>query len=418
LAADREVRFQLRIARAQLLVELGRAAEAVEACRESLVDAEQPRERVEALLGMAAGMRLNDRIADGLSTLAEAQPLADASGLTLQRSRLHHLRGNLLFPLGRHAECLREHESARLLAREAGSFESEVAAVGGLGDAFYLQGRMRSAYEKFRECVRLARQHDFGRLEVANLPMLGWSSQHLNDVRGAVQTGLEAIALAERAAQPRAELLSRMLVAWVEGVLCDHGEPAERQIELGLRLVRALGATRFEAQNLGVRALLALRRGDRKRAREIVSDAMQVGRAGAAWSHIAPSILGICALIETEPDTRRQLLAEGESHLASGSPSHNHIALRGFAIDVALEAGDWAAVDLNCERLRAYTAEEPLPLCDFLMARGAALVRHGRGERTPALRDTLIALRQVALDAELHPARTGIDVALEAFDGA
>ena len=416
LAADREIRFQLRIARAHLLVELGRAAEAVEACREALADATQPRERVEALLGMAAGMRLNDRIAEGLVTLAEAQPLADASGIALQRSRLHHLRGNLLFPLGRHAECLQEHESARLLAHEAGSLEAEVAAVGGLGDAFYLQGRMRSAHEKFQECVQLARKHDFGRLEVANLPMIGWSSQHLNDVRGAVETGLEAIALAERAAQPRAELLSRMLVAWVEGVICDNSEPAERQIELGLRLVRALGATRFEAQNLGIRALLALRRGDRPRAREILSEALQLGRAGAAWSHIAPSILGICALVETDAETRRQLLIEGESHLASGSPSHNHIALRNFAIEVALEAGDWAAVELNSARLRTYTAQEPLPLCDFLIARGAALVRYGRGERSPELKDTLIALRQAALDAELNAARAGIDSALGVFD--
>jgi len=415
LAADRETRFQLRIARAQLLVELGRSAEAVEACREALDDAAQPRERVEALLGMAAGMRLNDRIADGLAALAEAQPLADASGVALQRSRLHHLRGNLLFPLGRHAECLEEHERARLLAHEAGLFEAEVAAVGGLGDAFYLQGRMRSANEKFRECVQLARQHDFGRLEVANLPMVGWSSQHLNVFRGAVETGMEAIALAERAAQPRAELLSRMLVAWVEGVMCDNSEPAERQIELAMRLIRMLGAGRFEAQSLGVRALLSLRRGNRQHAHDTVSQALQVGRASAAWAHIAPTILGISALVETDPEKRRQLLVEGEEILASGSPSHNHIGLRDFAIEVFLEVGDWAAVELNVARLCGYTAQEPLPFCEFLMARAAALVRYGRGERSPELKDKLVELRHIALDAELNAARGGIDSALGGF---
>jgi hypothetical protein len=274
---------------------------------------------------------------------------------------------------------------------------------------------MRSANEKFRECVQLARQHNFGRLEVANLPMVGWSSQHLNVVRGAVETGLEAIALAERAAQPRAELLSRMLVAWVEGVMCDNSEPAERQIELGMRLIRMLGAGRFEAQCLGVRALLALRRGNRQSAHDSVSQALQVGRASAAWAHIGPTVLGISALVETDPEKRRQLLVDGEAILASGSPSHNHIGLRDFAIEVFLDVGDWAAVDLNIARLRGYTAQEPLPFCEFLMARAAALVRYGRGERSPELKDKLVGLRHIALDAELNAARGGIDSALGAF---
>ena len=90
-------------------------------------------------------MRLSDRIAEGLAALDEAEPLAAGAALELELSRLHHLRGNLLFPLGRHADCLREHELARQHAREAGSLEAEAAALGGLGDGFYLQGRMHSA---------------------------------------------------------------------------------------------------------------------------------------------------------------------------------------------------------------------------------------------------------------------------------
>ena len=69
---------------------------------------------------MAAEMRINDRIAEGLAALDEAEPLADEAGLALDLSRLHHLRGNLLFPLGRDADCVREHELARRLARDAG----------------------------------------------------------------------------------------------------------------------------------------------------------------------------------------------------------------------------------------------------------------------------------------------------------
>ena len=134
-------------------------------------------------------MRLNDRIDEGLAALDEAEPLAAGAALELELSRLHHLRGNLLFPLGRHADCLREHELARQHAREAGSLEAEAAALGGLGDGFYLQGRMQSAHRQFLECVALARQHGFGRLEVANLYMVGWTGMHLAEIGAAVAVG-------------------------------------------------------------------------------------------------------------------------------------------------------------------------------------------------------------------------------------
>ena len=102
---------------------------------------------------MAAGMRFNDRIEDGLAALDEAEPLAQAASLSLELSRLHHLRGNLSSRLVAHAQCLHEHELARQHARAAGSLEAEAAAIGGLGDAYYLHGRMRSANQQFRTCV-------------------------------------------------------------------------------------------------------------------------------------------------------------------------------------------------------------------------------------------------------------------------
>ena len=108
------------MARGRLMLELGRSAEAIEACRAALDARPAPGERAQALIASAAGMRLSDRIDEGLAALDEAEPLADGAALELELSRLHHLRGNLLFPLGRHADCLREHELARQHARAGG----------------------------------------------------------------------------------------------------------------------------------------------------------------------------------------------------------------------------------------------------------------------------------------------------------
>jgi len=38
-------------------------------------------------------------------------------------------------------------------------------ALGGLGDAEYVRGRMISAYDRFRQCVELSERHGFGRIE-------------------------------------------------------------------------------------------------------------------------------------------------------------------------------------------------------------------------------------------------------------
>jgi class 3 adenylate cyclase/tetratricopeptide (TPR) repeat protein len=414
LAAEREARFALLMAQARLLVELGRSGDAIEASRAALSAAAGDGERAQALIAMAAGMRLNDRIAEGLTTLAQAEPLAADAALALELSRLHHLRGNLLFPLGRHAECLREHGLAREHARAAGSLEAEAAALGGLGDGYYLQGRMRSAHQQFRECVALARQHGFGRLEVANLSMVGWSGMHLARIGESVAVGREAIELAVRASQLRAEIMARNLVRWVEGMIRGRLDAADEQADATLRLIRSLGAKRFEAQTLGLSAMFAMRRGDRAGAQEIARDALAICREHG-MGHIGPWVYGVSALVETDRQARLDLLQEGEKQLALGSVSHNHLQLRELAIDALLEIGDWDGVVANCERIRVYSTAEPLPMCDFVMARGHALARFGRGERSAALHGALLGLKAQAEHAELNTFVPAIGAALDRF---
>jgi tetratricopeptide (TPR) repeat protein len=414
LAAEQGTRFALLMMRGRLLVELGRSGEAIDACRTALETAASDGERATAMIAMAAGMRLNDRISEGLATLEEAQPLAEAAGLALELSRLHHLRGNLLFPRGRAAECLAEHERARQQARAAGSLEAEAAAMGGLGDAHYLHGRMRSANQQFRACAALARQHGFGRLEVANLSMIGWSGIHLAEVGEAVARGLEAIELATRASQPRAEILARALVHTVEGRTRLHLDEAERQAAPALQLIRSLGAKRFEAQTLAVNAVIQLHRRDRGAAREHADQALAICREHEhARSQAGPFVHGVCALVETDRATRLGLLEEGARQLALGCVSHNHLQLPELAIDVLLEIGDWEGVDRHCQRIRSYTAGEALALADFIADRGEALARLGRGDRGQVLRSTLADLHALGARLELNSFLPALEQALE-----
>ena len=152
----RRTRGPLRAAdrAARLLLELGRAGDASRPAGPRCSGGRAGRAR-RALIEMAAGMRINDRLAEGLAALEEAEPLAEQAGLapTLASAPSARQPAVSARPPPRNA-CA--HTSARWPARtRAGSPEAEAVALGGLGDAYYLQARMRSAHAQFvRLCGR------------------------------------------------------------------------------------------------------------------------------------------------------------------------------------------------------------------------------------------------------------------------
>jgi len=413
VAVERADRFALLSSRSRLLLEAGRAPESIEVSRAALECADGAAERSAALVDMAAAMRINDRFNDGLAALNEAQPLAEQSGLPLLRSRLHHLRGNLYFPLGRIDECLREHRAALASAKEAGSFEAEATALGGLGDAHYLGGRMRSAHDQFDKCVSLCRKHGLGKLEVAFLHMVGWTAAYLNDMGRAVELGGQAAQLAARVSHLRSEVLARMLVGYVDGYVRGNFDSGLRQLESALALSQTLGAKRFEGQIQQFRAMVAARMGERGKALAFANEALQICREHGmgftgAWLH------GVIAGLTPDDAERDRALARGEELLADGCVSHNHFHFYTNAIEVCLTAGRWDAAERYCGKLDAYAALEPLPWTEFIVARGRALAQLGRGERGVQLATELRELQATAAKAEINDSLPALEAAIAA----
>jgi len=58
-----------------------------------------------------------------------------------------------------------------------------------------------------------------------------------------------------------------------------------------------------------------------------------------------------------------------------------------------------------------------LPMSDFIVARGLALARHGRGERSAELTNALVELRDVARRAGLNAALPAMERALDGSGG-
>ena len=411
LANAQAVQFKLRLARARLLLENARAAESIEAGRAALEVAQKGMERALALIEIAAGMRVQDHPAEGLAFLEEAESLAEHAGMTLELSRLHHLRGNLLFGMGRATQCQQAHELALEFARQAGSVEAQASAMGGIGDALYAQGRILTAHETFARCVALAREHRFLRVEVAYLSVLGWTSLFQMDIAGSLAATATGIELAQRVSHWRSEMMTRVQRAIADGWFLGNVRAARPHLDRALEISRSAGNHRAEALCWSCYGLLALREGDLEASRAHAASALEL--AGQSdLIQVGALVFGVLARAERDPASRRKAMAAGEEILSRGAPPHSHLIFYDLAIEASLDDGQWEEAERYCALFDAYTAAEPFPLSQFVSKCGRALSRVGRGESGTELLMQLQALRRQAHDTQCLVYLERIDAAI------
>jgi len=402
--------FGLRLARARLLLEIGHANASIAAAGAAIDAARSDGDRALGLIAMASGMRIVDRMAEGLELLQEAQPLAERAGLVLDLSHLHELRGNLLFTQGRSDDCRQAHEQALALAREAGSAEAECAALGGLGDASYSSGNVLRGAGLIQQCVDMAREQGFLKVEMAYLPMVSWSMYYMLELPQALAVSERAITLAGRVHNPRAEMLARAQMVMVDGCIRGNHQQAMAHVDRALELAQMMGSRRFEAITWFFRSLLVMRGGDIAGARAHLATAFNM--IGEGMSFLGAQLYGLKGLLAEDASELHDALAAGEDLLAQGALSHNYFVYYDFAIQACIGVARWDEALRYCGALDTYTAAGPFPWATFICARGRALIRHGKGDRSAELLAELRRLSDVASDRQLHYYRTDIEHAL------
>ena len=94
-------------------------SEAIAHCRKGLLALSQlPRgaKRADMELGvriaLAEGLRITDHYSEALAELSIAEALATESNRLLELARIHHLRGNIYYPLGKAENCFIGHKAA------------------------------------------------------------------------------------------------------------------------------------------------------------------------------------------------------------------------------------------------------------------------------------------------------------------
>ncbi len=377
LAGADATRLSLASLSGELLQGLGRTGEAIAAFRMAAEAAAPGRPRLRAVLGLAHGLSVLDRLDEAVALLDRAQGEAEELGFLVEQSRIHTLRGNIHFPRGEMERCLAEHGEALRLAEAAGAMEEQARALGGLADGNYMCGLFRTSGKMFLRCIELCRTNGFSRIEAANLSMVGMMTMMEMQFGAALQHARRAVHLAEQIGNRRAAMIG------YHGLHFLHAEMGEATLAfetgvIGTDIARKLGARRFIAEGLLLQALSFHASGD-PRARELVREGNAIAREQP--SYMLPFGLAAEAVIATKAEERAALLAEGEKVLAAGAVSHNIIFFNRHAIDACVAAGEWDDVERYAAALERGMAQEPTPMTDFLIARARVLAAAGRGRK-------------------------------------
>ena len=361
-------------------------------------------------IGLAAGLRITDHHSEALAELGTAEVVATESEHLLELSRIHHMRGNIYYPLGKIESCFAEHEAAWCFAKKSGSTEDEARALGGLGDAHFLAGRIQQAHQRFEDCVVLARAKGLLLTEVAYLPMRAVTHMYCLRFNESLNDCNSVIDLVTKVGRARGELISRSTSSWILLDQCEF-PLAEQHARKGLEAVEAIGARRFVPLFNDVIARARLHAGDVAGALDLLEESWNVSRE-TGLPFAGPVVLGAVALATTDPGRRFEALRQGEAILREGCPSHNHFRFYRDAIEVSLREQLWDTVDSYASALERYFGMKESPWSDFFVGRGRALASAGRRGLEEAVVAELRQLRDYASDFGILAAVSGLDEAL------
>ncbi len=407
LAADAGDRYALTMLLARLEQETGAPTDAIATYRRAAELARTDSETCEALIGVAAGVRLLGGYEEGMEALNRAEPLANSD---LALTQIHNARGNFFFAAGNLDACMAEHEDALHRAERAGDPEWQARALGGLGDAYYACCGMKTAFDCFERCIALSRENGLVRIELSNRYILGVTRRYMLELDGALDDVLAALEMARKVGDRRALLYSLNL----EGEFrIERGEleGAEAPVREGLEVAEGLGNRRFRPYLLAQLARLSLRRGHRGVAQRLLEDAWPICQETDA-KFIGPRVLALTALATEAADSRVRALANGEAIIKEGCAAHNVLWFRRDAIEASIAAGEWDEAERHAAALEEFTRPEPLPWSDYYMAWGRALAAFGRDPGDGA------ALARLKAEAEAYGLAAALPVIERSLDRA
>ncbi len=378
LGANSEI-YEMYMLLGELQRRLGNISEAIEAYRCACDDTSDNEKACQAMIGIAEGLRIHEAYTELLDTLEKATQKIEHLDLPKERARICQLKSSVHFVHGDTQSCIAEGNRSLEYARAAGSRELEAQALDNLADAEFSRGRMITAHKLFDDCVKLAEKFDVHGVTAANLSMRGQTLLYLGQPREALTDCQNALGIAKRQFDPRAEMVSRIVGLYVLELF--DTQAAREWAKAGQDLAKQLGAERFETVCIEYLGRVAAIDGDVENGERLALEALERYRqAQSAMRFLGGRALGSYALVCRDPNKRIASLQEGEEILTQGVGGHNHLWFYRDAIEVSLELNDWDEAERYSKCLEDYSSVEPLRWSSYFAKRGRALAEHGRGK--------------------------------------
>lgn len=397
LAAATPQRFALTLRRAELLLRLGQSQQAIDACDEALGLASNDSERLSAWLANAEALRVAERNRETLEALNEAERLASPTDFTTL-AQIYYLRGSALFPLGDHRVCLAAHAESLKYAEQSGSALARARARSGLGDAYYIAGRMQTARGHFEACVEICEQEGFIGLALMNRTMLAIIRFFELRGRETLADSERLVAAANEAFDLRAEALALNALLFPLRTGTDYERSfrmAQRGLSVGMRANRQRISQVVRMELVRVRAL-------RGEVADFDAESDEIYAAVRPdLSFAGLSVLAMAVLIAKTHERLSALLAEADRLIRDGQyVSHSLLLFVRSAVLVCVTRGEVERALSYAQLLAGYLEAEPLEFARFYLelARAARAWRNGKGDAS----EELVTLRNQALVAGLE----------------
>lgn len=352
---------------AEILLELGQVEKSVKTFELAMGEAISEQQRCLAQIGMASTMRIQTRYEDALALLDVAQPLAESNDMDQALSVLHHLRGNLMFPLGKTELCRREHQRALDYAEKIESAKDTARALGGLGDAAYAAGHMQSAHDYFSRCLKVPDEHGFGKINAAYNTMVPYTNLYLLRHREALPIAVQAVESTSALGHLRAEMNARGGFCHIAYDIANvdleiYEQHANRIVELSTKL----GAKAWRSLGLIWQTVSLYRLNNQDQAEQTIAEAVEIGHN---YTFNSGRVFGTQAYVTNEPAVRENALREGEKITDGETISHNHLWFNRYAMDTMIKTRELDRARYYADRLEKYTSGESLPWAAFFISR-------------------------------------------------
>lgn len=398
LKPEGDARARLLLSKMQVLRDRGELDAAVAACRQAHDCAIDAGLQVQALIRAATLLKRRNQLERAAAQLRQASQIADSQAVPdLILAELEHEQGNNMFMRGQAERCYQHHLRARQLAEQADDVRMMAAALGGLGDACYAGGKVKSANRYFRQCVELADSAGLHLIAIAHRPMLAFTVHLLNPGAGAIKLTLKAVDEAHQWKSASYEMLARGTAAEILSMALRTDE-SSAQVQRLRELESTFGGQRFEP-DICYHETMQLWIHDNREA--ACTRAAEGVRDFGDDIYMGASLQAALAAVTDDKTVADKALGMGESQLSTGGLAHNRVAFAFLASACHWRRGNTRQALQIVERVQQQFGPEPLGQLDIYLQ----WMHAASGDNTVSLETAKAALEQHALGvlAFTHP---------------